>query len=155
MNQQGDEERLDKLISRTINTARPEFEPEEWKQQYPEELEILRSRAAKGASTRPFTMWRVIFGKPITRLAAAAVIIGAVGSFVVQRDRREQEQPQTTDAAKSPAEMLTPISLRNAYLIGGMEAVDEQSRRAFQMLNHKPVKVSVHELHVQIQTDGM
>jgi hypothetical protein len=81
-----------------------------------------------------------------TRLAAAAVIIVAISLFTLQRDPREQEPPQITDVAKSPAEMLSVMSLNMAYRRGGIEAVDEQSSKAFEMLGARSVSVSVQEL---------
>jgi hypothetical protein len=97
----------------------------------------------------------IILRSRVAKLAAVAVIILAVSLLLVYRNPTEQQQPpkQVPSVSKSPAEMLTPISLRNAYLVGGMEAVDEQSRKAFQMLNRKPAKVSICQL--QIEANGM
>ena len=146
MNEQTGEKRLDELISHTINTAKPQFDAERWKQKYHDELEILRSRAAKGAPTRARTAWRVILGKPIIRLAAAAVIIVAIGSFIVQRDQRKQERPRAADAAKSPAEMMTTMSLERAFQRGGIEAVEEQYSEAFKLLGPRPGSLSVEQI---------
>ena len=87
---------------------------------------ILRSRAAK--------------------LAAAAVIIVAVGLLMVYRNPHVQPPPRTVSTAKSPAEMLTVISLNIAYRRGGIEAVDEQTSKAFEMLGSQSATVSIHEL---------
>ncbi|UCF15744.1 MAG: hypothetical protein JSW59_20305, partial [Phycisphaerales bacterium] len=120
MNKHNQEQKLDELISRTINTTRPEFDPEEWKQQYPEEFEILRSRATKGASTRPFTMWRVVFGKPIAKLTvAAAIVMAAV--FIVGRTHLGPEPTEVRPQTVSAVEMATAISLERAYWRGGIE----------------------------------
>jgi hypothetical protein len=89
---------------------------------------------------------RIILRSRATRLAAAAVIIVAIGLFTLQWDPREQEPPQTPDVAKSPAEMLSVMSLNMAYRRGGIEAVDEQSNRAFEMLGSQPARVSIDEL---------
>ena len=130
MNEQDREQKLNELISRTINTTRPEFDPEEWKQQYPEEFEILRSRATKGASTRPFTMWRVVFGKPIAKLtAAAAIVMAAV--FIAGRTHLGPEPTEVRPQTVSAVEMATAISLERAYWRGGIEAVEDQCRKVF------------------------
>ncbi len=50
MNKKRNEKWLDKLISRTINTTKPEFDVEKWKQKYPEELGILKSRAGQASA---------------------------------------------------------------------------------------------------------
>ncbi len=92
---------------------------------------ILRSRAAK--------------------LAAAAVILVAVGLLMIYRNPpTPQQMPRTVHAVKSPAEMLTAMSLSIAYRRGGIEAVDEQSEKAFEMLGSQPAKASIQELLVEL-----
>jgi len=92
---------------------------------------ILRSRAAK--------------------LAAAAVILVAVGLFMVYRNPPvPQQPPQIVSVAKSPAEMLTAMSLNIAWRRGGIEAVDDQSSEAFEMLGSQPAKASIQELLVEL-----
>lgn len=92
---------------------------------------ILRSRAAK--------------------LAAAAVILVAAGLLMIHRNPPvPQQQPRTVSAAKSPADMLTARSLNMAYRRGGIEAIDEQSSRAFKMLESKPAKSTIQELRVEL-----
>ena len=75
MNTQENEKWLDELISHTINTTKPKFDAEKWKQKYPREFQILLSRAAGGASTHEPNIWTVVFKRPITRSAAAAVLV--------------------------------------------------------------------------------
>ncbi|TSA54682.1 MAG: hypothetical protein D4R45_03615 [Planctomycetaceae bacterium] len=93
---------------------------------------ILRSRAA--------------------RLAAAAVIIVAVGLLMVYRNPGEQQQPQTVSAAKSPVEMMTTMSLTIAYRKGGMEAVEEQYSEAFKLIGPRPESLSVK--HILAEFNG-
>jgi hypothetical protein len=92
---------------------------------------ILRSRAAK--------------------LAAAAVIIVSVGLLMIYRNPpMPQQPPQTEIVAKSPAEMLTAMSLNIAWRRGGIEAIDNQSEKAFEMLGSQPAKASIQELLVEL-----
>jgi hypothetical protein len=94
---------------------------------------ILRSRAVK--------------------LAAAAVIFVAISLLMVYRNPPipEQQQPnQMVSAAKSPADMLTAMSLNLAWRRGGIEAVDEQSGKAFKMLGSKPAKATIEELSIEL-----
>ncbi len=92
---------------------------------------ILRSRAAK--------------------LAAAAVIFVAVSLLMVHRNPPVRQQPpQMPAVAKSPAEMLTGMSLNLAWRRGGIEAVDEQSGKAFKMLGTKPAKTTIEELQLEL-----
>jgi hypothetical protein len=74
MNNKKDEKWLDKLISRAVGSGEPQFDTARWKEKFPEEFEILKSRAAEGSALRP-NVWRIIMRSGITKLAAAAVII--------------------------------------------------------------------------------
>ncbi len=78
MKEEKNEKWLDEIISRVINTTKPQFDAEEWKQKYPEEFELLKSRAS-GASARRERLWTAIFQSRIPRLAAAAVLLIAIG----------------------------------------------------------------------------
>ena len=90
---------------------------------------------------------RIILQSRAMRLAAAAaVIILAVTLFMVDPGSREQQPPPTVSVAKSPAEMLSVMSLNIAYRRGGIEAVDARSEKAFEMLGSQPAKVSIQEL---------
>lgn len=92
----------------------------------------------------------IILPSKAMRLAAAALIIVAVGLLMFDRNPTEQQQEQAVGAAQSPAAMLKAISLNLAYRRGGIEAVDDQSRRAFDMLESKPAKATIWELHSEL-----
>ena len=89
---------------------------------------------------------RIILQSRSTRLAAAAVIILGIGLLSNQLRPPEQEPLPVRKVAKSPAEMLSVLSLNMAYRRGGLEAVDDVSNEAFKMLDSKPAGVSVREL---------
>ena len=78
MKEQKDEKWLDKLISRAINKGEPQFDAEKWKQKYPEEFQLLKSRATQ-ASTQRESIWIAAFQSRIPKLAAAAVLLIALG----------------------------------------------------------------------------
>ncbi len=81
------------------------------------------------------------------KLAAAAMIALIAGLFMITHDRNHQKDPTKSPAvAKSPAEMLTAISLKRAYRRGGIEALDKQYRKAFKILGPRPASLSVKEL---------
>ncbi len=80
------------------------------------------------------------------RLAAAATIIIAVGLLMTQSNPPEQAHEPTANVAKSPAEMLSLMSLTMAYRRGGIEAMDDQANEAFEMLGSRPTKVTIREL---------
>jgi len=97
-----DKNRLDETLTEAIGSEEKEPDFEKWKQQHPEAVEMLTSRApletspsgevedtrssfltgraGKGpsTSTRPLSIRRIIMKSPITKIAAAAVIVGAV-----------------------------------------------------------------------------
>jgi len=142
MNEQDSERKLDELISRTINTARPEFDPEEWKRQYPGEFRLLVSRPAQ----RKLSLSRKVFASPITKFAAAAAVIVAIGLCIVGRNSREQERPRIANGAKSPVEMMTEMSLMGAYRKGGMEAVEKQCEQAFEKVGLRSASLSIEQI---------
>jgi hypothetical protein len=146
MNKQENEKRLDELISRTINTEKPQFDAEKWKQKYPEEYQALISRASEKAPTHRPNILRITLRNPITRIAAAAMILIAVTFFSIRQDQDRQEQPGIRKATQSPAEMMTAMSLTIAYRKGGMEAVEEQYDKAYKQLGPRPKSLSVEQI---------
>jgi hypothetical protein len=91
-----------------------------------------------------------IFRSRATKLAVAAVIFVAVSLLMVHQNPPVQQPPQPESVAKSPAEMLSAMSLNLAWRQGGIEAVDEQSDKAFKMLGSKPAKATIEELSVEL-----
>ena len=89
---------------------------------------------------------RMILQSRAARLAAAAAIIIAVGLLMIQSNPPGQELPPIRKVAKSPADMLSAISLNMAYRRGGIEELDNVAGQAFEMLESKPEKVSLREL---------
>ena len=71
---------LDDALAETIGSKKTEPNFEKWKQGHPQAVEMLTSRAARGpsASKSPLSIRIMIMKSPITKLAAAAVIIVAV-----------------------------------------------------------------------------
>jgi len=146
MNEQNDEKWLDELISRTINTTKPEFDAEQWKQKYSEEFQLLKSRAQqKGARIQP-GLWKRFVHSRLVKLAAAAVLIIAIGLLTFNRSPHKQESVQITKKPRSPAEMLTAISLTMAYRRGGIEAVDRQCEKAIEMLGRRPAQITIKQI---------
>lgn len=91
--------------------------------------------------------WVAIIKSPVTKLAAAAVIIIAIGLFVSHQGPEERiDMPVTSRVERSPAEMMTLISLNVAYRRGGMEAVEKQCEQALDMLRPQHKKISIQQL---------
>ena len=95
---------------------------------------------------------RIILRSKAAKLAAAAVIFIAVSLLIVYKNPPVQQQSpkETVSAEKSPAEMLTAISLNLAWRRGGIEEMDEQSRKAFEMLGTKPAEATIDELKKEL-----
>lgn len=134
MNEQDDRKWLDELISENIDTSEPKFDAEQWKQKYPGEFRALVERGARQTSTGRFGVLGIVLRSRIAQVAAAAVLIIAVGLFVGQLDHGGRQQGLPQQGAKSPAEMVTAMSLRMAYRRGGMEALEQQCDEAVRLL---------------------
>jgi len=147
MNKQRNEKRLDELISRTINTEKPKFDAEKWKQKYPDEFQSLLSRAAKGDSARQPSILKVILKSPLTKLAAAAVIIVAVGLFL-GRGRHTPSGPTAEPRliAQSTVKKMSLMSLRMAYQRGGLDTLDRQFQDSLDALVPQSLSISMQEL---------
>lgn len=147
MNEQRNEKQLDELISRTINTEKPRFDAEKWKQKYPAEFQSLLRRAAKLDSARQPNILKVIFKSPLTKIAAAGVIILAISFFTARQVPTEKADTTTVSkATKSPVEMMTAISLERAFRRGGIEAVEKQCDQAFKPIGPWPRSLSVEQI---------
>lgn len=151
MSDEKNEKWLDEQISRTINTGKPQFDAEKWKEKYAEEFQILKSRAGQTSRAHKANIWRTVIKSKIAKLAAAAVIVLAVGLFVARRIPDEQIENRTRpEVAKSPAEMMTAMSLNIAYRRGGMEEVEKQCDKAFEMLGPRPGSITVQEMLAEL-----
>ena len=149
MSDKKDEKRLDELISQTIDSGKPEFDVEKWKQKYPEEFQMLQSMSKQDSRARQQSIWRTVRQSPITKIAAAAVIIAGIGLTAVLVRRGTGEKPDTamvSEIVKSPVEMMTAISLERAFRRGGIEAVEEQCRKAFRPIGPRPGNLSVEQI---------
>ena len=147
MSTQKDGDKLDKLISKTINTEKPQFDSEKWKQKYSDEYHTLISRREKATPFRQRNIWRIIFSKPAARLAAAAAVIVVVGLLF----SRYRQKPDITTVkppliAQSPAKIITMASMRLTYQRGGLDALDKQFRDTLDVLGPRSSSVSIQEL---------
>lgn len=146
MNEQNDEKWLDELISQTINSTKPEFDAEQWKQKYSEEFGLLKSRADQRSSKTQPSLWKTLTHNKLAKLAAAAVLIIATGLLIFGPISHKQEPAQTAKKPKSATEMLTAMSLTMAYRRGGIEAVDRQNQEAIKMLGPRPAQITIKQM---------
>ena len=146
----GQLKRLKALLERTEQIKNSSASPEmcrSVKQAILAAVENEGTEAAFGSSVRLEFIWRTIVNSRITKIAAAAVIIVAVGFFVIHRDSNEKiDSYRTREVSISPAEMMTVASLNIAYRRGGMDAVEEQCDKVCEMLGTQPAGISLEEL---------
>ena len=131
MNKQDDQKRLDELIAGSIDTSEPKFDAEKWKQKYPCQFQALVERASKRPATGRFVVLGMVLRSRILQVAAAAVFVIAAGLLIAYLGPGKRQERR---AAKSPAEMVSAISLRMAYNRGGMEALERQCDEAVKLL---------------------
>ncbi|MCP4610000.1 MAG: hypothetical protein GY845_14930 [Planctomycetes bacterium] len=104
-----------------------------------------KSKAKECASAGP-NIWRIILKNPLTKIAAAAVIILAVSFVSTRQIPDEQEQHKITKVTKPPVEMMTAISLERAFRRGGIEALENQCEQALKLLGTRTDGFSSQEL---------
>ncbi len=150
MSEEKNDQWIDVLIHRTINTTKPNFDAEKWKQKYPDEFQSLLARAAEKSSAPSVVqanLWKAIWERPAVKVAAAAIIIAAISFSIVYLGPGEQAGTTATpEVVTSPAKMMTELSLMRAYRQGGIEAVERQCERAIEILGPRPRELSLREL---------
>ena len=118
-------------------------------------IQKVRDALIKGRQSPKVRIWRMIWKSPITRIAAAAVIIVVVGFFAVHQGPDEQiDKRGVPHVARSPVEMLTAVSLNIAYRKGGMEAVEEQYNKVSKVVRPRSKRLSVQQLLAEFNGNG-
>jgi len=92
-------------------------------------------------------IWRTIFRNPLTKLAAAALIIIAAGLFL-GRGRHIPSSPTAEPRiiAQSTIKKMSLMSLRMAYQHGGFDALDRQFRDTLDAMEPQSLSISMQEL---------
>jgi hypothetical protein len=132
---------LDEQLKKTVDSGKVEFDSEKWKRKYSAEYEALVSRAGKRPEERRF-----LWARQLVRIAAVIAVAAIVIFFAPRRSEKHVEQVIAAKPEQSPAVMLSRLSLMRAYERGGLDAVDEQCEKAFELLGKKTAKVSIDEL---------
>jgi len=95
-------------------------------------------------------LWSKFKKSRVTRLAAAAVIIMAIGILIFpHRPAERTKPPEVLEVTKSPADLLTVASLSIAYRRGGIVEVERQCDEAIEKLGRRETKVSIQELFTE------
>jgi len=80
-----DDSWLDNALAKAVGSEKSQGDFEKWKQEHPEAVEMLTSRAHRGhgAGARPPILRRIIMHRTIIRLAAAAAVITVVAAISI------------------------------------------------------------------------
>jgi hypothetical protein len=147
MNTQRDNDRLDDLIFRTINTEKPHFDAEKWEEKYPDEYQSLISRKGQASSFSRPNIWKVILDKPSAQVAAAAAVILVIGLLIGRGWENPDGQAGRPELiAQSPAKIISMASMRTAYQQGGLDALDKQLGDTLDVVGPRSSSVSIREL---------
>ena len=106
-----------------------------------------KSKAKDLAPADRPNIWRTIFRNPLTKLAAAALIIIAAGLFL-GRGRHIPSSPTAEPRiiAQSTIKKMSLMSLRMAYQHGGFDALDRQFRDTLDAMEPQSLSISMQEL---------
>jgi hypothetical protein len=133
---------LDKQLKKTIDSGKVKFDGEQWKRKYSAEYQELVSRAERRPNVRRFS-----WARPLIRVAAVIAIVAFV--ILLSHNRFNRRAEQTVPVLvedRSPTKMLSVLSLSLAYRQGGLDAVDEQCKKASELLGQKNTNISIGEL---------
>lgn len=146
------DKRLDERIRDAVGREQLTFDFDKWKEGHQKQIELFKSSVSKeAAAPGQVSIWLIIAKSRLTRFAAAAVVIAAVGILLYSKEPNVVvEKPRTARVEKAPAELLTMMSLNLAYRRGGMEAVDKQYEKAFKRTGPQPVKLTVEDLFAEL-----
>jgi len=135
-------------IEKRIKNVNIVIDSESNKRVFSNILQAFEKSTAKDlAPTDQPNIWRMIFRNPLTKLAAAAMIIVAISFFTVHQDPGEQADTTiVSKVTKSPAEMQATLSLSISYRRGGIEAVDRQCQKAIEMLGPRPAEITIQQI---------
>lgn len=97
---------------------------------------------------------RIIITRRIIKFTAAAVIIISIGLLVHFGPWAKVDTTIVPEVAKSPVEMVTAMSLERAFRRGGLEAVEEQCRKAFKPLPLSPAGMSFEQIIAEFNGNG-
>jgi len=135
-------------IEKRIKNVNIVIDSESNKRVFSNILQAFEKSKAKdlAPADRP-NIWRTIFRNPLTKLAAAALIIIAAGLFL-GRGRHIPSSPTAEPRiiAQSTIKKMSLMSLRMAYQHGGFDALDRQFRDTLDAMEPQSLSISMQEL---------
>ena len=116
-------------------------------------LRALDKSKKQAAVNRP-NIWRIIMKSPITKIAAAAVVIVAIGLLIFHTDPEKQNGAvKVSVVARTPGELTNFASLSFAYRQGGMEMVEKVCDKALKQAGQRPANISMQEFSEGINNE--
>lgn len=137
-----------KDIEKRIKNVNIVIDSESNKRVFSNILQAFEKSTAKDlAPTDRHNIWRMIFRNPLTKLAAAALIIIAASLFL-GRGRHTPSGPTAEPRiiAQSTIKKMSLMSLRMAYQHGGFDALDRQFRDTLDVIRPQSLSISMQEL---------
>jgi outer membrane lipoprotein-sorting protein len=109
---------LDDALAKAIGSDRRKPDFEKWRQEHPEAVQILKSQATRQTQPlSPLEIGRIIMKSPITKFAAAAVIIVAVVISITVFNKSVPTVIPTASAAQILSEAAQAVSnLRSVHI---------------------------------------
>jgi hypothetical protein len=100
---------LDEALTETIGSEKPRTDFDAWKRNHPQAVQMLTTRANRQTSVtvRSFSLRNTIMKSPLTKIAAAAIVIIACGIGL--------SLWKTTGSGIALADVLTRVEQVNAY----------------------------------------
>ena len=104
-------------------------------------------RTIRTKSTKTSVSGVIIRGRTARFMAAAALIIVAIGLFLGRRVQTPSEPAaRPRPVAQSPIKKMSLMSMRMAYQRGGFDALDRQLRDTLDLMRPQSLSISMQEL---------
>ena len=135
---------FDKNIKKLIGPAGPgQTMPENEKEQILNNL--INSAAQPQQEMKTFPIWKLIIKHPLTKFTAAAVIIIAVGLFIVHQGPDEHISPKP-DIVKSELSPTTLLSMSLAFQKGGLPGLEKHCDKALEAISNQSPKINLSDI---------
>jgi len=145
---------LEERIRDAIGTEEVTFDFDKWKASHQHQIEQFKSSISReAAEPAQVSIWLIIAKSRLTRFAAAAVVIVAIGILLYPKEPDiVVERPKTVRVEKTPAELMSVISLSMAFRDGDMEAMEKQFEKAEKKLRPGPrERITIDQLICELE----
>jgi len=139
MNTDGNCDKLDELISKTIARERTTFDFDNWKQSHEQEIRVFKSQMGRGQTShsgRVLDAWRTIKRSNRSKIAAAAAVVVCISLSMILMDNTSSPAFGMSDvmAAMRKAEWMH-ITYEYAESDAGLEVAEPQIRESWLSVN--------------------